>query len=358
MNKPLRLKLLIVTFICPCVSGSLGCTATQVREEPLKTVNYSENYYVPTLSDSDKQKPEWSFQPIVVSVEQAPLISVLSMIRDENDNNLFINLGNINPDYLVTISHKGTKEALLKRIQDITGYTVKTKGNTLIWSDVITRVFDFTKVGQHIAVQQSVVFSPYTSPVLLAPSIKVIESMLGPKGSHLFNKETATVTVIDKRENIAAISDYLAQEMARVIKNTHSADKTALIKATEKISPLKFPEKLPVHYDFFNLLDTDKLTERIIVDHQTGTIRFHMHKGKLEENLLALVNNTKGRKDTSLIWNGGDQGVYSNHWATGRSMFELMNNILKPYIAPEQLLLGIYEGGTISVYYQNNRRKM
>ena len=348
------LKTLIIMLVCV---GVLGCTTTQTRKTPKDTVNYSEDYYVPSLTEYDKSSPAWFFQKITISVKQAPLISVLSMIRDEQDNELFHNLGNVNPDLLISISHQGTQAALLKRIQATTGYTVKSTGNALIWSDVDTRVFNLAEMARHIAVQQSVSLTPYTVPVLLATNIKIIESMLGDKGQYLFNNETTTVTVIDKQRKLAAIEDYLAQALAKVIENTESADLTDQLKTTKKNNALIFPEELPSRYDFFNLLNNDQLTKRVKVNHQTGTIKFHMLKGKLEDNLLALLTNTKGGEKTALIWHGGEQGVYSDHWTTGRSMFELMNNILKPYITPEQLLFGIYEGGTISVYYQHNRHR-
>jgi hypothetical protein len=115
---------------------------------------------------------------------------------------------------------------------------------------------------------------------------------------------------------------------------------------------LKQPLKVPEKYRFFNLLNDSELSERIVIDHQTGLITFQMLKGTLEDNINSLITNTEGASRIALLWHGGDQRVYSDHWATGHSMFELMNNILKPYTQPAQLVLGIYEGSTLSVYYQ------
>lgn len=117
---------------------------------------------------------------------------------------------------------------------------------------------------------------------------------------------------------------------------------------------LKQPLKVPEKYRFFNLLNDSELSKRIVIDHQTGLITFQMLKGTLEDNINSLITNTEGASRIALLWHGGDQRVYSDHWATGHSMFELMNNILKPYTEPAQLLFGIYEGGTVSVYYHNN----
>ncbi len=112
----------------------------------------------------------------------------------------------------------------------------------------------------------------------------------------------------------------------------------------------KLTDGFPTRLNFFNLRAQSELSQRVVVDHLAGLVRFKLLRGSLKSNLVDLLSNTQGGRNTSVLWDVGEQKIESAHWVTGRSMIELMVKILELYSKSEQLMFSLYDGGFVLVY--------
>jgi hypothetical protein len=124
-------------------------------------------------------------------------------------------------------------------------------------------------------------------------------------------------------------------------------------KRWEQSMQKKLPDSIAEPYVFFNAKPNMALSERMYIDEREGKIYFLVKQGSLKSNLNSLMAETRNTKH--LIWKVGNHRVFAEYWASGNSMFEVINNILTPYKQPDQVMFGVFLGNTIGVFYRGDK---
>ena len=189
------------------------------------------------------------------------------------------------------------------------------------------------------------------------------------------SKEKEAIAAANTGDNASAISDTnsgffsffsseqephpaeLSSSEAILVKGYEMADPDkALSKAKTKHEQgvvKNRPKQIEAPYAYFDLKPDTALSKRIYVDERTGLIHFNVLHGSLKNNFESLMSET--RKTKHLIWKVGNHKVYSDYWVTGKSMFEIANNIVSPYNKPNQIMFGAFIGDTVGVFYADEK---
>lgn len=116
---------------------------------------------------------------------------------------------------------------------------------------------------------------------------------------------------------------------------------------------------LPVQksHKFFDLKPSSALSipDRLYVDPDTGMINFELKKGKLKDNIITFVNETRGVRSENMIWAVAPYKVAANMWVSGRTTEDVMQQIVGPYKTPSQVKFGLYTNKMFAVFYENDK---
>jgi hypothetical protein len=163
----------------------------------------------------------------------------------------------------------------------------------------------------------------------------------------------------DHQDRLVALNDAASQNTEQALDDDIAASgsdadvnvASGTITAVAAELELKDHQSLSERYSFFDLKSKADLSPRIFVDHNTGLIHFQQLAGGLKRNFEALIQQTRGTNN--LIWNVSESHeVFSDVWTTGTSMYHIVNKMLAPYRTPDQLILRLYDGGNVGVFYQ------
>jgi hypothetical protein len=158
------------------------------------------------------------------------------------------------------------------------------------------------------------------------------------------NEEKPLVPTLDSDEqNILLDKEFLDPD-EHIVKSK---------KRWEQSIVKKLPDQVAEPYLFFNSKPSGALSSRMYIDEREGKIYFLVKQGSLKQNIDSLMSDTRNTKH--LIWKVGNHKVFAEYWVSGHSMFEVVNNILKPYKQPDQVMFGVFLGDTIGVFYKADK---
>jgi type IVB pilus formation R64 PilN family outer membrane protein len=107
----------------------------------LKHVRYSEHFYVPELTDNDKQMPTWYFEPVTVNYASMSLAEIMQLNLMSRGVHVKYAPG-VDTLRAVPISHKGSLGELINKLGSNFGYTFTADESSLTWKSVETAVFN------------------------------------------------------------------------------------------------------------------------------------------------------------------------------------------------------------------------
>jgi MSHA biogenesis protein MshL len=111
------------------------------KQAELKHVRYSENFYVPELTDNDKTMPTWYFEPVVVTSSTMSLSEIMQLNLATRGVHVKYQSG-VDMGRTAPIVHKGTVGELLGKLSSNFGYSFTADNSALTWKAVETAVFD------------------------------------------------------------------------------------------------------------------------------------------------------------------------------------------------------------------------
>lgn len=107
-------------------------------------------------------------------------------------------------------------------------------------------------------------------------------------------------------------------------------------------------------FSYFDINPSYGNSSRFNVDPATGVISFLVTKGLLQDNVIALLNATKGSSSEKLIWAVNDHEEATDYWISGQSMREVAQALVEYHESPEQVKFGLFTNGIVAIYYQSD----
>ena len=180
-------------------------------------------------------QPSWMHKSIVVRGKNMSFDIWNSRILGQTGANIAYQAG-MNKNATLSMDYSGTVRGALDKLAATTGYAYVVDGNTVNWSEFVTKTFDISfmpgaaqysmggQAGGTNAVSTNNTASNITNGQTMTNQFsnlqgnlsvwndieKSIKSMLSKEGSVVVSQATTTVTVRDHAENVRLISDYLA----------------------------------------------------------------------------------------------------------------------------------------------------
>ena len=123
----------------------------------------------------------------------------------------------------------------------------------------------------------------------------------------------------------------------------------------EEVNLTSNSNALDVQYSYFELKPASLLSDRIYIDPDNGDINFHITKGPLKDNVIALLNETRGGSKDKLIWAVADHEEAIDYWVTRQTIKEIAQALVQYHTSPEQVKFGLYTNGIVSIYYPSDK---
>ncbi|MBJ7265586.1 type II secretion system protein GspD [Idiomarina abyssalis] len=204
----------------------------------LDNVYIDDDFYVPELSDEDKERPPWYFEPTEFKYRATPFRMIVNDLFGDYVSTRY--LQSIKIDTPVSLSHNGTLGRALKKLGLATGYEFTLEDGVLSWYKYSSKTIDVSyipgvvsytmgdgdkargssSVGNSSAGLQFVrtgnsadseggeaaIKGSYDVAEDFENSVKIL---LSSEGEYSFNNATGTITVRDIPENVREIESLI-----------------------------------------------------------------------------------------------------------------------------------------------------
>jgi len=186
--------------------------------------------------------------------------------------------------------------------------------------------------------------------------VPVNELKVSPKSDDDSNFLWGLFSSDEITEKIVLQNDGNSQEVKTVENTNDTFDgeiKTSDEAGDETHTIIKSKIRMLPQYSYFDHKNIEDMSDRMYIDQETLKINFLAKKGYLKSSVKALMKETINTK--SLVWRVGSHRVFGDYWVQGDSMEEVFNNLLKPYLKPNQVMGGTFMGNSIGVFYSNDQ---